>query len=200
LATFIDYHARSSAPWEKQSLLRARLVAGDRGLGQQAMAAAKRAAFSGAPAHLGQRLLDMRARMVAERAARQGLDLKMGEGGLADVEFAVQGLQMVRGEKDASVWCPSTRRGLRHLTRKGHVSVDVGARLSGAYEQLLRAREALALVDDKREPSVNRSDPRLDLLARAGVLDGKSGAEVYDALAAASATIRELTWRILARL
>jgi glutamate-ammonia-ligase adenylyltransferase len=176
-------------------LLRARFVGGSADLGKETIAIARAAALSPQPPLLGQRLLDMRARMVAERAAQIGLDLKMGEGGLADVEFAVQGLELAH-----HVWSPSTRRGLHALARKGAVTIDQCRALDEAYVDLVQAREALALVDDKREPAVTPSDARLDLLARAGVLAGKSGAEVYARLAKRAATIREISGRILLRL
>ncbi len=196
LATFVDYHRRASAPWEKQALLRARFVAGDPDLGRAAVAAARRAALDAPPpAGLGARLLDMRARMVAERASPHGLDLKMGEGGLADVEFAVQGLQLAH-----RVWCPSTRRALRHLARRGHLAVATARALEDAWMELQTAREALALVDDRRAPAVTAGDARLDLLTRAGVIPGPGGAALYDRLAQAAATIRELSGRILLRL
>jgi glutamate-ammonia-ligase adenylyltransferase len=200
LATFASYHERESAPWERQALLRARFVAGDRALGARAVAAAKRAAFRVPEAGLGARLLDMRARMVNERAAHVGLDLKMGEGGLADVEFAVQGLQLAHGHHDPLVWSQSTRRALGRLARRGHLNVQWARDLERAWRELSRAREALALVDDKREPSVSPSDARLDMLVRAGVLEGTSGVEAYDRLAKAAATVRDLTARILVRL
>lgn len=200
LATFASYHETASAPWERQALLRARHVAGDRALGMRAVEAAKRAALRAPEAGLGMRLLDMRARMVAERASQVGLDLKMGEGGLADVEFAVQGLQLAHGHSDPLVWTPSTRRGLGRLARRGHLNVQWAKDLERAWRELSRAREALALVDDKREPAVSPTDARLDLLVRAGVLDGASGTDAYDRLAKAAATVRDLTSRILVRL
>lgn len=197
LATFASYHARDSAPWERQALLRARFVAGDRPLGLRAVNAAKSAALGRPPEPgLGQRLLDMRARMVAERAAPSGLDLKMGEGGLADVEFAVQGLQLAHGHTDPRVWSPSTRRALKILARRGHVSARWAHELDAAWRDLSRAREALALLDDKRAPAVSPTDARLDLLERAGVLE--PGA--YARLATAAATVRDVTGRILIRL
>ncbi len=200
LATFQAYHAKTSASWERQALLRARFVAGDRELGLRAVEAARRAALCQPEPGLGSRLFDMRARMVAERAATSGLDLKMGEGGLADIEFAVQGLQLAHGANDPLVWTPSTRRGLARLARRGYLPRPWAHELMQAWRVLSQAREALTLVDDKREPAVSPTDARLELLVRAGVLGGVDGADAYQQLVHTAATVRDLTGRVLVRL
>jgi glutamate-ammonia-ligase adenylyltransferase len=141
----------------------------------------------------------MRARMVKERAEERGLDLKMGEGGIADIEFATQGMQMQHA-RDRTVLLSSTRRALHRLALRGHLREGDAHELASALDTLQSAREALALVDDARAASVTPNDERLDLLARAGVLEGKRGADIYDTIARAMAVARELSTRALVRL
>src|SRR5262249_28659174 len=88
----------SGAAWERQALVRARFCAGDPALGAEVTKVAHVAAYErGAPAAAEMHRLRMRMQheLTAERPGRH--DLKLGHGGLADIEFAVQYLQMVHG-------------------------------------------------------------------------------------------------------
>ena len=198
---FSSYHAAESALWERQSLLRLRFVAGDASLGRRVLDVVRRSLARPAPVGLGLRLLDMRARMVDERAAKNGLDVKLGEGGIADVEFAVQGAQLAAAAADPAVLLTSTRRALARLARRGHLRPAEALALRTALDVLHEAREALSLVDDARTPAVVRSDPRLDKLARGSALSGVSdGDAAWRRLVEAMAVIRETSSRILMRL
>lgn len=88
----------SGAPWERQMLLRARACAGDMGVAGRAVELASMAAYAkGAPnaAELHRLRLRMQHELGRERSGR--FDLKTGQGGLLDIEFATQWLQMVHG-------------------------------------------------------------------------------------------------------
>jgi [glutamine synthetase] adenylyltransferase / [glutamine synthetase]-adenylyl-L-tyrosine phosphorylase len=88
----------SGAPWERQMLLRARACAGDMGVAGRALELATMAAYAkGAPdvAELHRLRLRMQNELGRERSGR--FDLKTGQGGLLDIEFATQWLQMVHG-------------------------------------------------------------------------------------------------------
>lgn len=201
LTRFRDYHAKESALWERQSLLRLRPVAGDRDLGRAVVDVVRGALRRPPPAGLGLRLLDMRARMVAERAEGSGLDVKLGEGGIADVEFAVQGAQLSAAMKTPAALMTSTRRSLARLARLGAVQAKDAAALRAGLDLLVLTREALALVDDAKSPAVVRNDPRLDKLAKSGALAfAKNGDVAWQKLVEAMAVVRETSGRILMRL
>lgn len=170
LARFRAYHAQESALWERQSLLRLRFVAGDSVLGRATVAVARDSLARGAPVDVGPRLLDMRSKMVGQRAARDGLDLKLGRGGIADVEFAVQGLQLMHAPADRGVLVPSTRRALARLARRGFIASDDAARLRLGLDRLVRVRELLHIVDDQRPAVIAVDDDRLAKLTAAGTL------------------------------
>jgi glutamate-ammonia-ligase adenylyltransferase len=205
---FVEYHATRAELWERQSLLRLRAVAGDRALGREVERRARATLAHAAPAGLGTRLLDMRARMVSERAGPAGtLDLKMGEGGLADIEFAVQGLQLAHAGERPEVLVTSTRRALSRLARVGALDAERAQALRSSYDLLTRAREAVVLVNDQRSPVLHRGDHRLDVIARAhrGLIPGEEDGEptgdaVFDALLREAARVRELAHRTLVRL
>ncbi len=201
LSRFRAYHATESALWERQALLRLRAVAGDRALGRAVVDVVGGALRKPPPDGLGLRLLDMRARMVAERADDKGLDVKMGEGGLADVEFAVQGAQLFAAARDPAVLLTSTRRALSRLARRGHLSAKDAAALREGLDVLVQAREALSLVDDARAAAVGRNDARLDKVAKSGALPfAKDGDGAWRKLVETMAVVREVSGRILMRL
>jgi len=201
LDRFRAYHARESALWERQSLLRLRHVAGDKELGRDAVRVARDALVRTRPDGIGAQLLEMRARMIAGRAARDGLDLKMGRGGIADVEFAVQGLQLATAWADPHVLVPSTRRALVRLAQRGHLAVDDAARLRFGLDRLVRVRELLHIVDDQRDAVVGVADDRLAKLAAAGALgDIGDGASAFHHVADTMAWVDDVSRRILSQI
>lgn len=207
---FARYHEQESALWERQALLRLRSVVCDPELREATRAAVQRALLRPPPEGLGMELLDMRARIVKERAAREGgtLDIKLGEGGLSEVEFAVQGLLLAHAHDHPEILTPSMRRALVRLVRAGLLDEATATALRQGYDRLSALREALVLVDDQKKGAVFRHDPRLSLLARAHPVtrelaraeDAADGPQVFDGLLAEAARIRELAHRVLLRI
>ncbi len=123
LASHLGYYERWAKTWEFQALLKARPVAGDVELGRQyaeqiqpfVWSAADRPGFVEDVQAMRRRVIE---HIPAHEAERQ---LKLGSGGLRDVEFAVQLLQMVHGRTDTSVRAPTTLSALADLTSAGYV-------------------------------------------------------------------------------
>ncbi len=138
VASHAAYYDRWAKPWEFQAMLKARFVAGDPGLGERwceqveplVWTAAERDGFIEAARAMRRRVVD---HIPAREAGRE---LKLGRGGLRDVEFAVQLLQLVHGRTDQRVRAPSTLAGLEALTTHGYVGRDDGAELDRAYRFL----------------------------------------------------------------
>src|SRR5690606_38374730 len=102
--SYAEYYGRWSAPWEAQALLRARVVAGDPGLGERFLDLIEPLRYP--PGGLDEPALReirrIKARVEAERLPRgvePGRHVKLGRGGLADVEWTVQLLQMRHGHE-----------------------------------------------------------------------------------------------------
>ena len=135
LSSHVAYYERWAKTWEFQALLKARPVAGDLALGRayvEALApfvwsAAGRDAFVEDVQAMRRRVLD---HIPSHDAERQ---LKLGSGGLRDVEFAVQLLQLVHGRSDESVRPPTTLSALTQLTQGGYVAREDGEALHRAY-------------------------------------------------------------------
>jgi [glutamine synthetase] adenylyltransferase / [glutamine synthetase]-adenylyl-L-tyrosine phosphorylase len=162
VASHLAYYERWAKTWEFQALLKARTVAGDRAVG---------AAYLDAVTPLVWRVADrtgfvedvqaMRRRVVDHiPAAELDRQLKLGPGGLRDVEFAVQLLQLVHGRTDPALRSPSTLSALEALTEGGYVGRDDGAAMADAYRflrtlehrvQLARLRRTHLLPEDERE-------------------------------------------------
>jgi glutamate-ammonia-ligase adenylyltransferase len=154
------YYERWASTWEFQALLKARPAAGDLALGQAFVDlvqpyiwhAAERDGFV-------QDTQAMRRRVVAHIPAKEAeRELKLGEGGLRDVEFAVQLLQLVHGRDDDRLRSPTTLPALRALTEGGYVGREDGETLHAAYAflrtlehhiQLHRLRRTHVLPDDE---------------------------------------------------
>ncbi|WP_370248266.1 bifunctional [glutamine synthetase] adenylyltransferase/[glutamine synthetase]-adenylyl-L-tyrosine phosphorylase [Nocardioides sp.] len=160
LASHRAYYERWARPWEFQALLKARAVAGDRALGAAFCAmtapmvwtAADRDGFVADTQAMRRRVLD---HLPAKEAPRQ---LKLGEGGLRDVEFAVQLLQLVHGRTDESLRVPTTLSALAELTRGGYVGREDGEALHRAYA-FLRTLEHRMQVHRLRRLAVVPDDP-----------------------------------------
>jgi glutamate-ammonia-ligase adenylyltransferase len=150
LASYAEYYQRWSSPWESQALLRARPVAGDTGLGERfvEMIAPVRYPEGGADAHTLREVRRLKARMEAERLPR-GVDparhLKLGRGGLSDVEWTVQLLQLRHGFQIEGLRTPSTLDALGAAADAGLVEQAEAATLREAWLLCSRLRDALVL-------------------------------------------------------
>ncbi|GAA3090056.1 bifunctional [glutamine synthetase] adenylyltransferase/[glutamine synthetase]-adenylyl-L-tyrosine phosphorylase [Kribbella aluminosa] len=158
----LAYYQRWAKTWEFQALLKARPVAGDAELGREysakigglAWSAADRTGFVDDVQAMRRRVID---HIPAADVDRQ---LKLGPGGLRDVEFAVQLLQLVHGRSDESVRSGTTLVALEALTKSGYVGRTDGAVLADAYRflrsmehriQLYRLRRTHQVPDDEAD-------------------------------------------------
>lgn len=168
LASHVSYYERWAKTWEFQALLKARPVAGDLALGRayvEALApfvwsAAERDAFVEDVQAMRRRVLD---HLPSHDAERQ---LKLGSGGLRDVEFAVQLLQLVHGRSDESVRPPTTLSALAQLTRGGYVGREDGEALHRAYLFLRSLEHRIQLHHLRRTHVVPDDEGELRRLGR----------------------------------
>lgn len=144
LASHLAYYRRWAKTWEFQALLKARPVAGDLELGRAYLEAVAPLVWRAAEReHFVEDVQAMRRRVAAhvplDLAGRQ---LKLGPGGLRDVEFAVQLLQLVHGRSDVTLRSGTTLVALDALSRGGYVGREDAAGLAAAY-RFLRSLEHL---------------------------------------------------------
>ena len=170
LGAYRAYWDRWAGTWELQALLRARHVAGDRELGDQfVLAAADRAS----PVTLGDdRLREvraMKARVERERipvGEDPDFHVKLGRGGMSDVEWTVQLLQMIHGHDVPGICTPSTLEGLERLAAAGLLDPDDAAVLDAAYRFCARVRNRLFLRAGRVRDSLPADPDEASRLAR----------------------------------
>ena len=162
LASHVAYYDKWASTWEFQALLKARFAAGDEDLGQQYLDALRpKVWFSSTRDNFVGEVRSMRRRVIDNiPPAHRDRQLKLGAGGLRDVEFAVQLLQLVHGRADESLRSPTTMIALEALTEGGYVGRRDGAALEDAYEflrtlehriQLFRLRRSHVVPDDEED-------------------------------------------------
>ncbi len=169
VASHVAYYERWAKTWEFQALLKARPVAGDRQLGEQYADAITPFVWTAAQRpDFVQDVQAMRRRVLEHvPAAEVEREVKLGPGGLRDVEFAVQLLQLVHGRSDPSLRSPNTLTALDALARGGYVGRDDGARLAAAYRFLRTEEHRLQLQQLRRTHLLPADDAGLRWLARA---------------------------------
>ncbi|MFC7808149.1 bifunctional [glutamine synthetase] adenylyltransferase/[glutamine synthetase]-adenylyl-L-tyrosine phosphorylase [Streptomyces olivaceus] len=142
LSSHVAYYQRWAKTWEFQALLKARPVAGDPGLGAEYVAALQPLVWQAADReNFVPDVQKMRRRVVETiPAAEVDRQLKLGPGGLRDVEFAVQLLQLVHGRSDTSLHSGTTLDALEALAAGGYVGRTDAAQLDDAY-RFLRSME-----------------------------------------------------------
>ncbi|MFI1950737.1 bifunctional [glutamine synthetase] adenylyltransferase/[glutamine synthetase]-adenylyl-L-tyrosine phosphorylase [Streptomyces xinghaiensis] len=142
LSSHLAYYQRWAKTWEFQALLKARPVAGDAALGREYCDAVAPLVWQAAEReNFVADVQQMRRRVVENIPAAQiDRELKLGPGGLRDVEFAVQLLQLVHGRADTGLRSGSTLEALAALAEGGYVGRADAAALEEAY-RFLRAME-----------------------------------------------------------
>ncbi|MEV6290994.1 bifunctional [glutamine synthetase] adenylyltransferase/[glutamine synthetase]-adenylyl-L-tyrosine phosphorylase [Streptomyces sp. NPDC051896] len=142
LSSHLAYYQRWAKTWEFQALLKARPVAGDADLGQAYVDALEPLVWKAAEReNFVADVQKMRRRVVENIPASEiERELKLGPGGLRDVEFAVQLLQLVHGRTDHGLRSGTTLNALQALAAGGYVGREDAARLDEAY-RFLRSME-----------------------------------------------------------
>ncbi|MEU0271330.1 bifunctional [glutamine synthetase] adenylyltransferase/[glutamine synthetase]-adenylyl-L-tyrosine phosphorylase [Streptomyces sp. NPDC006307] len=142
LSSHLAYYQRWAKTWEFQALLKARPVAGDPGLGEAYIDAVSPLVWQAAEReNFVADVQKMRRRVVDNiPVAQVDRELKLGPGGLRDVEFAVQLLQLVHGRSDATLRSGTTLEALKALAAGGYVGRVDAAQMDEAY-RFLRAME-----------------------------------------------------------
>ncbi|MDQ3761841.1 MAG: bifunctional [glutamine synthetase] adenylyltransferase/[glutamine synthetase]-adenylyl-L-tyrosine phosphorylase [Actinomycetota bacterium] len=149
---YLSYYRRWARTWEFQALLKARPIAGDAELGARYLAAVAPMVWTAADReNFVPEVQEMR-RRVADHVPTELVDreLKLGHGGLRDVEFAVQLLQMVHGRTDESLRVASTVKALAALGAGGYVGRDDAANLAASYRFLRLLEHRLQLQKLRR--------------------------------------------------
>ncbi|MFK8909147.1 bifunctional [glutamine synthetase] adenylyltransferase/[glutamine synthetase]-adenylyl-L-tyrosine phosphorylase [Streptomyces sp. YS-3] len=168
LSSHLAYYQRWAKTWEFQALLKARAVAGDPELGAAYIEAVSPLVWQAAERdNFVADVQKMRRRVVDNiPAAQVERELKLGPGGLRDVEFAVQLLQLVHGRSDATLHSGTTLDALGALAAGGYVGRADAAQLDEAYRFLRAMEHRIQLYRLRRTHLVPEDEADLRRLGR----------------------------------
>ncbi|BDZ43281.1 glutamate-ammonia-ligase adenylyltransferase [Paraoerskovia sediminicola] len=179
LASHVAYYERWAKTWEFQALLKARCVAGDRQLGQAYRDAVDPFVWQAVTRENFVEDAQAMRRRVEQHvpAAEADRQIKLGKGGLRDVEFTVQLLQLVHGRADAFIRSANTLTAISDLSAGGYVGRDSAARMSVCYRFLRALEHRIQLSKMRRTHLMPTSQDEQRALARSlGMrVDGAAG-------------------------
>lgn len=165
LATALTYYESHGRTWERAAFSKARPVAGDLALGQQFLTAIR--------PFIWRKYLDFAAvsdihemkRQIDAQHTRRGLhgfDVKLGRGGIREIEFIVQTLGLVWGGHDPALRIPATLEALPAMARAGHIPERAARQLAADYRELRRVEHRLQMVADRQTHELPGTDAALD--------------------------------------
>jgi glutamate-ammonia-ligase adenylyltransferase len=185
LASYAAYYEQWAQPWEIQALLRAHAVAGDADLGQRFLLMIDKTRYpaDGVSSEAMQEIRRIKARVDSERLPR-GADpnthTKLGRGGLADIEWTVQLMQLRHAHEIPALHNTSTLQCLDAIAEADLVPADEVDLLRQAWLTATRARSALVLVRGKPSDQLPGPGRQLNAVAVAAGWPNDDGSEFLD--------------------
>jgi glutamate-ammonia-ligase adenylyltransferase len=165
--TLAAYFAREAAPWEVQALLKLRPVAGEMRVGESLLAALRPVlARPRDPREVGETIEQMRSRALRGLGAAGALDIKAGGGGIRDVEFMVQGLQLLHLDRHPDLLEGNTLQAVSLLERLGILAQAAAAEMREDYVFLRRVEHCLQMLEDRQVHKLPSDPAQLRTLAR----------------------------------
>ncbi|MGH8870477.1 MAG: bifunctional [glutamine synthetase] adenylyltransferase/[glutamine synthetase]-adenylyl-L-tyrosine phosphorylase [Acidimicrobiia bacterium] len=197
LESYARYYAKWGEAWELQALLKARPAAGDTALGDRFSEMVETVVW--------ERGLDVdalrsirRLKEQAEAAAKPS-DIKRSRGGIRDVEFSVQLLQLVHGRLDPELRLPATLDALQALTDHGFVGNEDRELLAAAYRFLRDLEHRIQLWDLRQTHDLPDDPERLAQLGRALGMRTDPARELGEKLAGVRSIVRDVHERLYFR-
>jgi [glutamine synthetase] adenylyltransferase / [glutamine synthetase]-adenylyl-L-tyrosine phosphorylase len=177
LAAYRAYYRRWSAPWEAQALLRAEPAAGDAELGAEFTEMIAEFRYPSGPAEISgginaaavREIRRVKARVEAERIPRgadRALHVKLGPGGLSDVEWTVQLLQLRHAHAVPGLRTTRTSEAMAAAVRADLLPADDAAALTAAWVLASRVRNAIMLVRGRPGDTLPTRQGELTAVAR----------------------------------
>ena len=164
------YYASFGQNWERAALIKARPIAGDMQAAREFMTFLKR--------FIWRKYLDFAAIQDIQSIKRQinthkghhtitvkGHDIKLGKGGIREIEFFTQTQQLIFGGRYPYTRCPSTLRALDALADNGQITDQIAENLKQAYSVLRRIENRLQMVEDQQTHRLPMEESSLRSLA-----------------------------------
>ncbi|MFY9221363.1 MAG: bifunctional [glutamate--ammonia ligase]-adenylyl-L-tyrosine phosphorylase/[glutamate--ammonia-ligase] adenylyltransferase [Blastocatellia bacterium] len=168
LAEMLRYYKQEAQNWERQALIRARASAGDEILVEKLLSQLKDQIYQPEPLIKALKSVQQTKEKIDRDVAKRsgGYNVKLGKGGIREIEFIIQALQICYGGKDSWLRTPQTLIGLQRLTDKNLISDSEHTQLAQAYTFLRMVEHRLQMEHGLQTHSLPTSEEKLILLAR----------------------------------
>ncbi|MEZ6064776.1 MAG: hypothetical protein R3B90_03495 [Planctomycetaceae bacterium] len=165
-ADYVDYLRQHGRQWERQALLKARPIAGAIAAGQDFLHSMQSLILSTPAEEVRSGVLAMKRKIESRLGDTAERDVKNGPGGIRDIEFLTQYLQLSLGPQRPDVLCRGTLDALVRLADAELILPGEFRHLSSSYVFQRTVEHALQLADNRQEHSIPRQPRELDHLAR----------------------------------
>jgi glutamate-ammonia-ligase adenylyltransferase len=179
----LDYYESVGQNWERAAFIKARPICGDFGAASEFLKALV--------PFVWRRSLDYQAVLDIQSIKRQihvhktgegleaaGANLKLGRGGIREIEFYAQTQQLILGGRDPALRSPRTVDALAALVARGHLPADVAAEMTGAYIELRGLEHRVQMLEDEQTHVLPADTPRRAAVA---ALAGQGDLPAFDA-------------------
>jgi glutamate-ammonia-ligase adenylyltransferase len=194
VTTAIAYYRTTARLWELQACLKLRPVAGALHIGEYFLGMLRQClAAPHDPAHVRAGIVHLRALAVQQSAAglRTGVDVKNGVGGIRDIEFCVQGLQLIHAGRMPQVLHRNTLSALARLAEATLLAPVPAQQLAEDYRWLRRVEHYLQILEDQQIHAVPLDGPAVAALAQRVCGGATSAAHFLQLLAATMARVKQ---------
>lgn len=200
LESHVAYYERWAENWEFQALLKARPMAGDTELGERYLSAISEFVWSSSSRDgFVESVQKMRERVTENIPVdERDIQIKLGPGGLRDVEFTVQLLQLVHGKDDESVRVRDTLTAIARLSEGGYIGRPEAQAFAEYYRQLRVLEHRTQLLALRRTHLMPRDEDTVRIVARASGL-AESAADLLARWSDIKREVRSLHERLFYR-
>jgi glutamate-ammonia-ligase adenylyltransferase len=163
-----DYYARQASLWEIQALIKMRPVAGNTELGSQLAAMLRPVLLQGFDRQAIISSVDgMRKKSISQiKSSEPHADIKNGPGCMRDIEFAVQGLQLIFCQNHRELICGNTLSAIDLLCQLGIVGESTAKAIHDSYIFLRRVEHVMQIFDDRQIHSLPQDEKAVAALAK----------------------------------
>lgn len=164
---YADYLIQDAATWEKQAMLKARVVAGDAGVGSRFLNRMRPLLFTDSAMEIRRSIQQMKERIEFRLRQRGKLnsEVKLGIGSIRDVEFLVQSLQLIHGEREPRILSSNTLDSLVRLAEFGLITAAWYRHLRAGYVFLRTVEHSLQLLHNQQTHELPVDERQLEWLA-----------------------------------
>jgi len=175
-----DYYQASKEAWERIAWLRGRFVTGSEELGNEMISRMKPFVFHKALSTKDiERFLKIKQDMAVQREKAGHWNVKLGEGGIRDIEFFVHMLQIVNGAHNPELRITNTLELLKQFEKSGFINHEEEIELRDSYVFLRRLENRLQMIDEQQTHQLPHDKVKLKQIAKMMGYKGESVDEAY---------------------